>query len=533
MSARSETPAVSSSFPGDWRAAALRSLVALWRRCGSVGLDDVEAVVPEHAAESELREFVSDVAAAGVSVTLGEDERYGPSGASVVSLYFRDIGRKDLLGSDGEWRLARLFRNGVRRRVRALSRTVAGARVAVAAARAAASGERPVHAVVSDEVGKQGRGALRAAAEQAQAAIDACVEADAAVARRVALWCGRKHTPALVSGRARVRMSHAVQALGLCAPVFDEMVDAAGAELSRVAPVVADGEGPPRRGRRRLGTRRGVAVADPPGLLAAAVDRATSGERDSDQARRQLIEMNLRLVVSFAKKTHRSDLGVSFPDLIQEGNVGLMKAVERFDPARGRFTTYAAWWINQSMRKAISETGRTVRIPVHVQERLADAAVVESEAVRERGSRPGSAEVAERMGVDLGVVERLRMVPRQSVSTDAPVRMDDEGGETWGSRLADPDAPDPEAEVRGREFRDALLRLMERELRGVEQAALCRRFGLSDLADPSGARLLKRLSRERLRRMEMRALRKIQGSAGVESLRGFLGADGPVGAAGR
>ena len=528
MSARSETSAVPSSLPGDWRAGALRSLVALWRRRGSVGLDDVEAVVPEHAAESELREFVSDVAAAGVSVTLGEDERYAPSGASVVSLYFRDIGRKDLLGSDGEWRLARLFRNGVRRRVRALSRTVAGARVAVAAARAAAAGERPVHAVVSDEVGKQGRGALRAAAERAQAAIDACVEADAAVARRVVLWCGRKHAPELVSGRARVRMSHAVQALGLSSPVFDEMVDAVGAELSRVAAVVADGEGPSRRGRRRLGARREVGAVDPPGLLAAAVDRATSGERDSDQARRQLIEMNLRLVVSFAKKTYRSDLGVSFPDLIQEGNVGLMKAVERFDPARGRFTTYAAWWINQSMRKAITETGRTVRIPVHVQERLADVAVVESEVVREGGSRPGSAEVAQRMGVDLGVVERLRMVPRQSVSFDAPMRMDDEGSETWGSRLADPDAPDPEAQVRGREFRGVLLDLMRSELRGVEQAALCRRFGLADLADSAGAKSLSRMSRDRIRRLEMRALRKIQASAHIESLRAFLGADGSL-----
>jgi len=272
--------------------------------------------------------------------------------------------------------------------------------------------------------------------------------------------------------------------------------------------------------------RRGVAGSDPAAFLDAAIASGVAGERDAAQARAQLIEMNLRLVVSFAKRMHRSDLGVSFPDLIQEGNVGLMKAVERFDPVQGRFTTYAAWWIRQSMRKAITETGRTVRIPVHVQERLADAAVVESEVVRERGSRPGSAEVADRMGVEAGLVERLRLVPRQSVSFDAPVRMDDEGSETWGSRLADPDAPDPEAEVRGREFRGALLALMQRELRGVEQAALCRRFGLSDLADPAGERSLKRLSRERLRRMEMRALRKIQGAAGVESLRPFLGADG-------
>ena len=531
MAARSEASPVPSSVPADWRAGALRALVALWRRRGSVGLDDVDAVVPEHAAESELREFVSEVAAAGVVVTLGDDERYGSSGASVVSLYFRDIGRKDLLGSDGEWRLARLFRNGVRRRVRALSRTVVGARVAVAACRAVVAGERPVHAVVVDEVGKRGRPALSAAAADAQAAIDACVAADAAVVDRARFWLGPDASRALVSGRARLRMSRAVQALGLSAVVFDEMAAAAGRELSRVA-VIVDDSGAASSVRRRLVPRRGVPGSDPAAFLHAAIVSGVAGERDAAEARAQLIEMNLRLVVSFAKKMHRSDLGVSFPDLIQEGNVGLMKAVERFDPGQGRFTTYAAWWIRQSMRKAISETGRTVRIPVHVQERLADAALVEAEVVRERGSRPASAEVAERMGLERVVVDRLGLVLRQSVPFDAPVRLDDEGGETWGSRIADPGAVDPELQVRGCEFRAALVDLMRRELQKVEQAALCRRFGLSDLADSSGARSLKRMSRDRVRRLEMRALRKMQAAAGVESLRGFLGAAGGFGARG-
>ncbi len=525
MPSRSEPSSVSPSLPGDWRTAALRSLVALWRRRGSLGLEDVEALVPEDAQHTELRALVSDLTAAGVSVTLDEDERYGPSGASVVSLYFRDIGRKDLLGSDGERRLSRLFRNGVRRRVRALSRTVAGARVAVAAARAAASGQRPVHAVVSDEVSKRGRNALMAAAERAQDAIDECVRDDAEAVDGVMFWFRRQAPRGLVSGRARVRMSRAVQALDLCPAVFEEMVEAAGRELSRVARVVRDGD-EAARGRPRVVSRRVPAGPDPAVLLQAALDRAACGERDSEHARGRFVEMNLRLVVNFAKRTYRPEHGVSFPDLIQEGNLGLLKAVERFDPSEGRFTTYAAWWIRQSMRKAITETGRTVRIPVHVQERLADASVAESEVARESGSRPGSDEVAERMGVETGMVERLRLVPRHSVSVDAPVSANDEESETWISRLPDPDAPDPEAAVRGAEFRSALLALMESELQGVEQAALCRRFGLSDLVDAASERLLKRIPREKLRRLEMRALRKIQGAAGVESLRGFLGADG-------
>ena len=525
MSARTETSVVSSSFPGDWRTAALRSLVALWRRRGSVALEDVEAVIPEDAAHVDLQALVSDLRAAGVSVTLGDDEKYGPAGASVINLYFRDIGRKPLLGSDGEWRLARVFRNGVRRRARALSRTVAGARVAVAAVRAAVAGDRPVHAVVSDEVGKQGRTALSMAVERAQAAIDACVGADAAVVDGAMFWSRHDVPSGLVCGRARVRMSRAVQALGLCPPIFDEMVEAVGKELSRVARVVRDGDAA-ARGCPRVVSRRVPAGPDPAALIQAALDRAASGQRDSGDARERFITTNLRVVVKFARRMWRPECGVSLPDLIQEGNVGLMKAVERFEPSQGRFTTYAAWWIRQSMRKAITETGRTVRIPVHVQDRLADVSVVESEFLRQRGSRPGAAEVADWMGVDTDTVERLRLVPRHSVSTDAPVSVGDEESQTWVSRLADPDALDPEAVVRGQEFRRALVALMESELEAVEQAALCRRFGLNDLVGVAGERLLKWIPRERLRRLEMRALRKIQGAAGVESLRAFLGADG-------
>ena len=531
MSSRSETPSASLSLAGDWRTAALRSLVALWRRRGSVGLEDVDAVVPDDAQHTELRALVSDLTAAGVSVTLADDERHGSSGASVVSLYFRDIGRKDLLGSDGERRLSRLFRNGVRRRVTALSRTVVGARVAVASVRAAAAGQCPVHEVVVDEVGKQGRTALAAAVDRAQAAIDACVRDDASVVSGALFWCRRDLARGLVSGRARVRMSRAVQALGVCPAVFDEMTEVVGRELSRVARVVRDGDAG-ASGRRRVAPRQVPAGPDAPVLLQGVLDRAASGERDSGRARRRFVEMNLRLVVDFAKRMYRPEHGVSFPDLIQEGNLGLLKAVERFDPDQGRFTTYAAWWIRQSMRKAITETGRTVRIPVHVQDRLADASAVESEVVRESGSRPGAAEIAERMGVDTGMVERLRLVPRHSVSVDAPVSASDDESETWLSRLADPDAPDPEASVRGQEFRSALHALMQRELQAVEQAALCRRFGLSDLADTAGVRLLKRIPRDRVRRLEMCALRKIQGAAGVESLRSFLGEDGGFALAG-
>ena len=521
MFAGSESSAPSLSAGAEWRGQALCALVALWKRRGLVGVEDVESVVPDGAAEFDLRELIADLSAAGVEITIEEGDRYGPAGASVLSRYYRDIGQGKLLDAAGERILARRQRQGVMRLVRAVSRTVAGAAAAVAACRAAAAGECPVADVVVDEVGKRGRPALAVAAWRAEAAVDACVLAEAKVA------C-RPGPRSLVSGRARVRMSQAVQALGLSPGGVDHMVSAVKralhaarlVEAQRLVRVRAGGRRCSRRGASFHGLLRGF---DSAGFLAAAEQRAEQGAAGAEVARGKLIEMNLRLVISFAKRMYRSDLGVSFPDLIQEGNIGLMKAVERFDPEQGRFSTYAAWWIRQAMKRAVSETGRPVRIPVHVQERLADVLAIEAELSRQGGWRPAAAEVAGQMGVDPDVVERLRTMPRHAVSLDQPVWASDEESEAWGARLPDADALDPERETRGREFRKMLWAVMRLELADVEQAALCRRFGLADLEDPDGARMLQRLTRERVRRLEVRALRKLQASAHVEHLRDFLG----------
>ncbi len=530
MSASSESSAPSLSPGAEWRAEALSVLVALWNRRGVVGVEDVESVVPDGAAELDLRDLIAELSAAGVEITIEEGDRYGPAGASVLSRYYRDIGQGKLLDAAGERILARRQRQGVMRRVRAVSRTVAGADAAVAVCRAAAAGQCPVSDVVVDEVGKRGRPALAVAAGRAQAAIDACVLAETKLACRAG-------SRSVVSGRARVRMSQAVQALGLSVAGIDQMVLAVkralhAARVFEGQRLLRVGSGGRRCSRRRASFSRLLQGLDSAAFLEAAERRAEQGAAGAEVARRKLIEMNLRLVISFAKRMYRPDLGVSFPDLVQEGNLGLMKAVERFDPAQGRFSTYAAWWIRQAMKRAVSETGRTVRIPVHVQERLADVLAIESELSRQGGWRPAAAEVAGKMGVDPDVVERLRTMPRQSVSLDQPVWSSDEESEAWGARLRDADALDPEREARGREFRKMLRRVMRLELAEVEQAALCRRFGLTELEDPDGARMLQRLTRERVRRLEVRALKKLQASAHAEPLRDFLGPDAFAVAAG-
>ena len=516
-------------LPGtEWRPDAVRAIVGLSRRRGTVGPEDVEAVLPSGVPESEVHEFVRELARCGVRLA-ASDAGYGPAGASPLDLYFRDIGQGSLLTPAGERMLAGRLRQGVLRRLRALSRTVAGATAAVAACRHVVAGRRQALDVVTDAVGKRGRPALAAAVHRAQLAVDRCVLAEAAAAGRRGSRARRADRP--VCGRERIRMSQAVQALGLSPGGVEEMVLAANAAFSaarlREAPGLLRPPSPhaprPRASRRTRMSPRGARPArDGPGFLDHAIRRARQGSAAAEQARRKFIEMNLRLVVAFAKRMYRPELGVSFPDLVQEGNLGLMKAVERFDPAQGRFSTYAAWWIRQAMKRAVTETGSPIRIPVHVQDGLAHVALVESELSRATGTRPAGLDVAAYMGVEPAAVERLRLTPRRPVSLDAPVRPDDEDGDTWGARLPDADAADPEQDASAREFRRLLSTVMRLELADVEQAALCRRFGLADLEDPAGGRRLAAYSRERVRRLEVRALRKLQASAHAEQLRVFL-----------
>lgn len=513
-------------LPGtEWRPDAVRAIVGLFRRRGTVGLEDVEAVLPSGVTDSEVREFVRELVGCGVRLAASDDAGYGPAGASPLDLYFRDIGQGPLLTPDGERVLAGRLRQGVLCRLRALSRTVVGATAAVAACRGVVAGKRYALDVVTDAVGKRGRPALAAAVHRAQLAVDRCVLAEAAAAGRRGSRARR--VDPLVRGRERIRMSKAVQALGLCPGGVEEMALAVNAAFSvvrrREASTLQRPQAPrSRAGRSRMPPRGVRPTRDGPGFLDHAIRRARQGAAAAEQARQQFIEMNLRLVVAFAKRMYRPELGVSFPDLVQEGNLGLMKAVERFDPAQGRFSTYAAWWIRQAMKRAVTETGCPVRIPVHVQDGLAHVALVESELSRATGSRPAGLDVAAYMGVEPAVVERLRLTPRRPVSLDAPVRPDDEDGDTWGARLPDADAVDPEQDASAREFRRLLSTVMRLELTDVEQAALCRRFGLADLEDPAGGRRLAAYSRERVRRLEVRALRKLQASAHVEHLRGFL-----------
>jgi RNA polymerase primary sigma factor len=239
-----------------------------------------------------------------------------------------------------------------------------------------------------------------------------------------------------------------------------------------------------------------------------------------ERARKRLIEANLRLVVSIARRYARR--GMMFLDLSQEGTLGLMRAVEKFDYRRGfKFSTYATWWIRQAISRAISDQGRTIRIPVHMTEYMNKVARAHHELVQTLGREPDADEIGRSVGITGEQVRQVLRMNRDPISLQAPVG--DEGDAIVGDFIVDADA-EPLTDVAGRSFlrdelQDVLGTLDERERRVVEM-----RFGL--LGGEGGTleevgRVFG-LTRERIRQIEAKALSKLRHPSRAERLRDYV-----------
>ncbi|MSS77072.1 RNA polymerase sigma factor RpoD [Anaerococcus sp. WCA-380-WT-2B] len=241
---------------------------------------------------------------------------------------------------------------------------------------------------------------------------------------------------------------------------------------------------------------------------------------DANRAKQKLAETNLRLVVSIAKKY--VGRGMSFLDLIQEGNMGLMKAVDKYDYNRGfKFSTYATWWIRQAITRAIADQARTIRIPVHMVETINKLVRIQRQLVQDLGRDPSNEEIAEQMGIEVEKVQEIRKIAQEPVSLETPIGEEEDSH--LGDFIEDDTAINPDDAANYSMLRDQLNEVLSC-LGAREKRVLQLRFGLIDGTPRTLEEVGKEfdVTRERIRQIEAKALRKLKSPNKSELLRDFL-----------